>query len=90
MWDERRRVSGDARAHARVFRRAAGPYAHDHDRKRRRVKGRRVIAGASDSGTEEKERKRKRARNGEEGRRELTMGNRGHRHIIFSETRPCE
>lgn len=82
-------MSGDAspemRARGRGFRRAAGPYAHD--RERRRAKGRRVIAGALDSGDISK---RKRARNGEEGRRESTMGNRGHRHIIFSETRPCE
>lgn len=71
-----------ARARARGFRRAAGPYAHD--RKRGRAKGRRVIAGALNSGDiEEKESE-------EWGRRESTMGNRGHRHIIFSETRPCE
>jgi len=51
-------MSGDAslemRVCARGFRRAAGPYAHD--RKRGRAKGRRVIAGALNSGDiEEKE-----------------------------------
>lgn len=93
MWNERRCISWDARARdcdgdgdAR-FRRAAGPYAHG--RKRRRAKGRRVIAGALDSGDiEEKESEEWERRTKDEG--ESTMGNRGHRHIIFSETRPCE
>lgn len=46
---------------ARFLRRAAGPYAHG--RKRRRAKGRRVIAGALDSG-------------GYRGERELGTGGR--------------